>query len=151
MRVTQAPFEAAHFLRMPLRHEDEADLAGLNFTDLCDSWAAGTTVLLDDEPAFFYGTDLDEGVGMIWAVTSPQTDLLPLFITRLARARIQGLFNAGAHRVEAYCHKDNRRSLRWLTESLGFTIEGLMRKSGPNAQDRYLMSLLPGEATYICE
>lgn len=105
-------------------------------------------MLMCREPAIIYSSVLDEGVGLIWAVTSPLTERLSLLVTRLGRTHIQALFDAGAHRVEAYCHRENRRSLRWLTRSLGFTVEGLMRRSGPNGQDRYLLSVLPEEWRY---
>lgn len=140
-----ASFAPEHYTRLILRREDAADLSALPANNLVSGWSGGSTVLVKGEPAFIYGSIFDEGVGLIWAVTSPRTDRLGLLITRLARARIQALFNMGAHRVEAYCHRINRRSLRWLTRSLGFTVEGLMRRSGPNGQDRYMLSILPEE------
>lgn len=139
------PFVPEHYRRMRLRKEDAADLAGLSPASLVSGWSGGSTVLLGDAPAFLYGALLDEGVGVIWAVTSPLTGRLGLLITRIGRETVRTLFDRGAHRVEAYCHKDNTRSLRWLTRCLGFTVEGLMRRCGPNRQDRYLLSVLPDE------
>lgn len=145
MNIKVVPFEPGHFGRMILREEDAEDLKGIPAADLCASWRNFSTVMLDGSPAFLFGTELDGGSGVIYAITSPSVDRLGLFITKLARFEIAGLFDQGAHRVEAYCHARNMRSLNWLTKSLGMTIEGLMRKSGPNAQDRYLLSILPHE------
>lgn len=142
------PFHPEHYARLRLREEDAADLSGMAAGSLVSAWSGGNTVLIRREPAFLYGSVLDDGVGLIWAVTSPLIERLFLLVTRIGRVRIQALFDAGAHRVEAYCHRENRRSLRWLTRGLGFTVEGLMRRSGPNGQDRYLLSVLPEEWRY---
>lgn len=139
------PFAPEHFARLRLRPEDAADLAGIPAARLVRGWAGGSTVLLGETPAFVYGSLYDDGVGLIWAATSPLADVLPLLLTRLGRSLVGRLFEQGAHRVEAYCHKHNTRSLRWLTRSLAFHVEGLMRRSGPNGQDRYLLSILPEE------
>lgn len=147
-RVSIAPFLPEHYARLPLRPEDAADLSDIPAQRLVSGWEGGNTVFVGDRPAFIYGIVLEEGVGLLWAVTSPLTERLALLITRLGRVHVQALLDAGAHRVEAYCHKDNRRSLRWLTRCLGFSVEGLMRRCGPNGQDRFLLSLLPGEWRY---
>lgn len=143
--VSIAPFVPEHYPRLLLRPEDAADLAGIPAERLVSGWSGGKTVFVGDRPAFIYGAVLEDGVGLLWAVTSPLTERLALLITRLGRVHVQTLMEAGAHRVEAYCHRENRRSMRWLTRSLGFSVEGLMRRSGPNGQDRYLLSLLPEE------
>lgn len=149
MNIKVVPFGPEHMRRFMPRPEDAADLEGIEIADLCADWHGWSTVMVDDcAPAFFFGTELEDGVGVIYAVTSPLVDNMGLFITKLARFEITSLFDQGAHRVEAYCHVGNMRSLKWLTQSLGMTVEGLMRKSGQNAQDRYLLSILPDEVKY---
>lgn len=142
MDIRIVDFEPEHFERMPVRAEDAADFAGMNPGPLLEGWKKGRTVLYRGEPAFFYGARIDFGTGYLWAVSSVLTDRLPLLTVRLGRATVRSLFNAGCHRVEAYCHAGNLRSLNWLTRSLGFSVEGVMRKCGPNRQDRFLLSIL---------
>lgn len=134
-------FEPEHFLTMRLRKEDALDLEGIDREALISSWQGGRTVLKDGQPAFIFGYTAVEGVVSIWAVTSPLVHDLGLMFTRLAKTAIRGFLRAGAHRVEAYCHADNVRSLAWLTRSLGMRVEGLMRRCGPNKQDRFLLSI----------
>lgn len=141
-------FVPEHYGRLRLRPEDAADLTGIQASTLISGWKNGNTLLLGDEPVMIFGSLMDEGVGLIWAVTSPLIARFSLLVTRLGRVHIQSLFDAGAHRVEAYCHKNNTRSLGWLTRSLGMSVEGLMRRSGSNAQDRYLLSALPDDWPY---
>lgn len=136
------PFEQDHFFRMPLRPEDEADLDGLDMLGLFPSWQGGFTALYDDKPVCIFGGNYDEGVVTMWAVTGLLTDRLPLAVTKEARALITAFFNRGAHRIQVYCHKDNKKSFDWLQRALGFSLEGFMRKSGPNKQDRFLFSLV---------
>lgn len=150
MDVKIVLYEPRHWIRFNIRAEDDADLNGIPMRDIFNgtNLLCWRTVLIGSDPAFFFKTELEDGVGTINAITSPLVDQIPLLITRLGRSKIKRLFEQGAHRVEAYCHAGNERSLRWLTRSLGMTIEGLMRQSGPNAQDRYLLSILPGEVHY---
>ena len=134
-------FEPGHFQRMKLRREDAEDLAGLDPAGLTRSWEGGRTLLKGGEPVMIYGFSVCQGTATLWAVTSPLLRSLPLFVTRLARNGIQGLFQAGVHRIEVYCHARNMRSLVWLTRILGFRVEGLMRCCGPNRQDRFLLAV----------
>ena len=134
-------FEPGHFARLRLRKEDSLDLAGIEPESLFSSWKGGRTVFLGQEPAMVYGYWEKSGTAGIWALTTPFLNRFPLFVTRLARTGIEGLFQCGNHRVETYCHSRNARSFAWLTRSLGFRVEGLMRRCGPNKQDRYLLAL----------
>lgn len=135
-------FEPWHLRRLCLRPEDAADLKGIERAELAASWQGGRSILLNGVPAFIYGYAANGGVVGIYALSSALADKIPLLLTRLARAFIRDSFRSGAHRIEAYCHADNLRSLHWLTRSLGMRIEGLLRKSGPNAQDRVILSLV---------
>lgn len=136
-----ADFAPCHYAAMQLREEDARDLAGIGLEYLLDGWQGGRTVFKGGKPAFIYGYKANYGTLALWAVSSPLAASLPLFITRLARGGIRGAFQAGAHRIEAYCHVGNIRSLAWLTRSLKFRVEGLMKRSGPNRQDRFLLAL----------
>lgn len=136
-----ADFIPQHFYRMRLRREDALDLAGIEREDLLRSWVGGRVLLKGDDTVMIYGYTVCMGTASLWAVTSPLLNSLPLLVTRLAKRGIRGLFRAGAHRVEVYCHAGNSRSLVWLTRCLGFRIEGLMRGCGPNRQDRFMLAL----------
>ena len=142
MNIHIVDFAPEHFDAMVLRTEDATDLAGVEREVLLRSWEGGFTVLYNNEPAFFYGGWMEQGCGVLWAVSSPLTDKLPLLAVKLGRQKVRQLLDAGCHRVEAYCHTHNARSLRWLTRSLGFSVEGIARKSGPNAQDRFILSVI---------
>lgn len=140
IRITD--FTPEHYDAMPLRAEDAADLAGIDRESLLRGWEGGSTLLYNGEPAFFYGGRVEKGCGYLWAVSSPLAEKLPLLAVKLGREMVGRLLRAGCHRVEAYCHTRNARSLAWLTRSLGFSVEGVARKSGPNAQDRFLLAIV---------
>ena len=141
-KITIAPFTPEHFHALALREEDRADFAGIDETELFAVWADGATYLRDGQPFLIYGGTLLDGVATVWLVGSAACDSLPLFICKEARRRITWLFEeGGVHRVESYCHRNNTRSLYWLIRQVGFKVEGLMRKSGPNKQDRYLLAM----------
>ncbi|MCC8194718.1 MAG: GNAT family N-acetyltransferase [Deltaproteobacteria bacterium] len=142
MDIRIVDFEPEHYDAMPLRAEDAEDLAGMDRESLLEGWEGGFTVMYNGEPAFFYGGSMDRGCGMLWAVSSPLADKLPLLVVKLAREMVKRLLDAGCHRIEAYCHTHNARSLAWLTRSVGFSAEGVIRKSGPNAQDRFILSIV---------
>ncbi|SBV99051.1 hypothetical protein KL86DPRO_11501 [uncultured delta proteobacterium] len=142
MDITVVDFKPEHYDAMPLRAEDAMDLAGIDRAFLLQGWEGGHTLLYNGEPAFFYGGWMEQGCGLLWAVSSPLTDKLPVLTVKLGREMIGRLLRAGCHRVEAYCHTHNAKSLAWLTRSLGFSVEGVARKSGPNAQDRFLLSIV---------
>lgn len=139
--VAIVDFEPWHFAVMKLRDEDAADLAGLDRLSLIRGWAGGRTVLQGRDPAFIYGYKVMEGTVLFWALSAHVVKNMPLLVTRLARNGVRKAFKAGMHRVMVYCHVENTRSLAWLTRSVGFQVEGLMRRSGPNKQDRYLLSI----------
>ena len=141
-KISIVPFRPAHFSALPLREEDEKDFRGIDIDTLLECWADSVTYLYEGKPILIYGGSLQGGVASIHLVGSSAFGRLPLCICKEARKRVAELFAAGAHRVEAYCHEDNKRSLMWLVRMLGFRVEGLMRKSGPNAQGRFLLSLI---------
>lgn len=142
MDIRIVDFVPEHYKAMTLRAEDAADLAGIDKAVLFDSWQGGRTLFVNGEVAFFYGAVARMGTGSLWAVTSPQTQTVPLLATRLAKSMIRALLKSGCHRIEATCHVANARSLAWLTRSLGFVVEGVMRSHGPNRQDRYLLAIV---------
>lgn len=141
-RIAIVNFMPWHFTHMRLRREDAADLAGLDAEDLARGWAEGRTLFKEREPVFIYGFTVNSGTASLWAVTSPLLGAMPLLITRLAKSGIERLFKTGVHRIEVLCHAKNARSLAWLTRCLGFQVEGMLRRCGPNRQDRFLLALI---------
>ncbi|MDL2291289.1 GNAT family N-acetyltransferase [Desulfovibrio sp. OttesenSCG-928-F20] len=135
-------FEAEHFRRITLRPEDALDIRGIDEEQLLKAWAGARTLLCNGQVVLFYGSGIHQGTGYLWTVTSALAQRLPLLITRLGQGLVRSLFNSGCHRVEAFCHCDNHRSLNWLQRCLGFQIEGLLRQSGPNRQNRYILSIV---------
>lgn len=140
--ISIVDFEPEHFRRIRLRREDARDLQGLPEEGLLEAWQGGRTLLYGGEVVLFYGTGMHQGTGYIWTVTSDLVEKLPLLVTRLGLGMIRALFKSGCHRIEVFCHAQNQRSLNWLTRSLGFRVEGLLRKSGPNLQDRYILAIV---------
>lgn len=146
MDIRIEDFAPEHFDAMTPRKEDAADIAGVPRETLLAGWEGGRTVFVDGEAAFIYGARVSGGTALLWAMTAKGAERVPLFATRLAKMTTAALFRAGCHRIEAYCHVRNARSLSWLTRSLGFSVEGLLRKSGPNAEDRFILSIIRGSA-----
>lgn len=143
MRIEVVPFEDWHYMVMDVRKEDDLDLRGADLGDLFEGWKTCETVLVDGEPAFFYGSLVENGRGYLWAVTSHFVDKMPLYCTRRARARVREMFQQGAYVVEAYCHKANARGLRWLRRGLGMSVVGEMDA------DRWWLSVKPEDVRYV--
>ena len=79
-----------------------------------------------------------EGVGEVYGVISKLSSLCPIPFARLARVTLNHYMKEHRmHRVQAwvrYGFDDERR----FAKLLGFEIEGLMRKFGPEKDDYYM-------------
>ena len=141
MPIEFVPFEPAHFEAIELRPEEARDLEGLDRATVVKGFHGGLTAFDGDKVACIYGAITDgSGVAQMWLLTSALVERWPLLLTKRVRHLTQWLFAQGCHRVEVYCHVDNQRSLRWLTRLAGFQVEGIIRQSGANRQDRFLLS-----------
>ena len=144
MHIETVPFLPEHFYVLELREIDALDINGLDMEQYFELWQAnGTkTIFVNGQVAGIFGSLTNTGVGLIYGLSADIVSCIPVFLTKTIKVLINALFATGCHRVEAYCHRDNARSVRWLTRTLGFEVEGLMRKSGHNAQDRYILARL---------
>lgn len=141
------PFEPGHLAALELRPADGADMAGLDLAGLAGTWAGhpAWTVLDGTRVVACYGAVVRGGTATLWALTSREVERHPLRATRTGRALVRWLTGPmGCHRVEALVHVGNVRSRRWLARMLGLRCEGLLRASGPNRQDRFLMAATGG-------
>ncbi len=142
MHIETVPFLPEHFYVLELRGIDALDIAGLDMEQYFELWQANgaKTIFVNGQVAGIFGSLANAGVGLIYGLSSDMIARIPLFVTKIIKEMVEGLLVSGCHRIEAYCHQDNERSVLWLTRSLGFKVEGLLCKSGANAQNRYILA-----------
>jgi len=76
-----------------------------------------------------------KGLGEIWLIPSKFVNKWPLGVFKTAKAYIDDVIDKlDLYRVQATIAEPE---VKWI-EQLGFTREGLMRKFGPNKEDKYL-------------
>lgn len=84
---------------------------------------------------------LRPGHAVCWAMFDDHVRAVPVHgLTGVIRKRIWvEMHQAGLRRLESTVDVHDRQALRWA-RIVGFEIEGLMRKSGIDAQDQWLIA-----------
>jgi hypothetical protein len=84
--------------------------------------------------------ELWSGVGEAWLLPSAQLLARPRGPVRIVRQYLDDIaLKEGFERVQATTHADFKRGHRWLTW-LGFELEGVLRKFGPDGSDHNIYS-----------
>jgi hypothetical protein len=99
------------------------------------------TVILHGKPAAVFGTvSIWEGVGEMWMLCEERFRKYGKSMTRAALAYTDCTVIAGnLHRLQITVRCADLRAVRWAMV-LGFEIEGMMKRYGPDQSDFYLMS-----------
>ena len=99
------------------------------------------TYLVDEEPAAVFGVvPMSTTSAEIWSITSDTIDEHPIAYVRWSKHVIkQTMDSMGLVRLQAVCLVIHDISKRWL-ESLGFNVEGIMRKYDSKQNDYYMMA-----------
>jgi RimJ/RimL family protein N-acetyltransferase len=130
-----APFHASDLCEMRLQPSQAGELVHLDPSAL-ELLAGGLafTGRIDGRPVACAGiVPSAYGSGAMWAFLA--ADAGP-YMLRLTRAGLRMLEIARLRRVEANVPADFVAGCRWLP-ILGFELEGLMRKYGPDGSDHY--------------
>lgn len=110
----------------------------------CKTLMAGPawTVLYDGRIVCCYGiAPVVKGCGEAWMMMSDEAKARPLVVLRTAKRIFQTIFTSGTYRrIQAMVLADDRQHRNWV-EHLGFKVEGVMEKYGPNGETflRYVM------------
>ena len=143
------PFEIAHLADMELREPDRRALEGVGDIEAyIAQWmkvGIGFTAFVNSRPICAGGVVmLRQGVGEVWALTTPLVETYPLAAARFAMGPTLAMICKALelHRVQVSvqrCHRASRR----LVERLGFTCEGPMHRYGSNGEDYVLYAAWP--------
>jgi hypothetical protein len=87
---------------------------------------------------FFYTITAEHGNATLSLVAGQAADEHPVPFGRASGEEIEALAKR-YKRLDATVHVDYEKSIRWL-ESMGFEIEGVLKKYGPTGDDYYQMA-----------
>lgn len=137
-------FEKEHFSRMMLKPDTKQE------TDLVDDYTAfldcyiknglAYTLIADDRIIASGGVvRLLPGSGEYWSLVTPWIHRYPIAFFKAAKERLESMIlDLRLHRVQSTVRTDDKRAVKFLL-SLGFDIEGLLRKYSPDGLDHYIM------------
>ena len=99
------------------------------------------TVILHGKPAAVVGSvKLWNGVEEMWLHVEERMRNFPVYMTKAAIEYIDFTVIAGnLHRLQITVRCADMRAVRWA-RCIGFTIDGMMMRYGPDGSDYYLMS-----------
>jgi hypothetical protein len=97
------------------------------------------TVLLDGKPVAIVGlTLLWTGVAEAWSLLSHDIQIKPVSFHKTVQTLLKEMEDIHQlFRVQATVRSDYRTGIRWLM-GLGFELEALMKKYGPEHEDHFL-------------
>lgn len=144
-QISLVPFNPAHALNMKV--EDPGSISmrqNLEFFDIMATQAAtghAITALLHGQPAACFGSvHVWKGVEEMWCLMEERARRYRLSMTKIAIAyRDFRVISGNLHRLQLTVKCDDQRALRWAA-AIGFTLEGQMKRYGPDGSDFYLMS-----------
>lgn len=99
------------------------------------------TVILHGKPAAIVGSiPLWSGVEEMWLHIEERMRKFPVFMTKAAiEYRDYRVIAGNLHRLQITVRCSDMRAVRWARH-IGFNIDGMMMKYGPDGSDFYLMS-----------
>lgn len=136
------PFDPEHFNGMDLRDPAAVHGYGPEYRDLLGryaQWGPAWTLLSDGRPIMSGGVViLWPGVGEAWTLISKQVTDYPLAAVKALRKCIaEAVERHGLRRIQATARRNDDRAVA-LLHVLGFKVEGLMPRYGPDGEDYYM-------------
>lgn len=136
------PFEPEHFDGMELRYPGAVRGYGPGYRELLDrymQWGPAWTLMRDGKPVMSGGIIiLWPGVGEAWTLMSKRISECPLAVVKTLRQCIaEAIGKHGLRRIQATARRGDDRALA-LLHVLGFKVEGLMPRYGPDGEDYYM-------------
>lgn len=99
------------------------------------------TVILHGKPTAIMGAvPLWNGVEEMWVQIEERARQFPVLMTKIAKEyRDYRVIAGNLHRLQITVRCADMRAVRWA-RCIGFTIDGMMMRYGPDGSDYYLMS-----------
>jgi RimJ/RimL family protein N-acetyltransferase len=143
--ITVLPFHEAHLMSLNVTNESSQVLS--KFVPVQQMIKAQAdlgrafTVILHGKPAAVVGSvKLWNGVEEMWLHVEERMRNFPVYMTKAAIEYIDFTVIAGnLHRLQITVRCADMRAVRWA-RCIGFTIDGMMMRYGPDGSDYYLMS-----------
>lgn len=139
------PFARHHADRIKIETEDVLVVAdGSPPGDILDQQSRmgpAVTVFLDGKPVGIFGfVSIWRGVAEAWFVADEQVRTIPMTMTRIGRKVMDiAKISMGLHRIQITVRTSDRRAESWAY-AIGFDLECVMRKYGPDGMDYLLMT-----------
>lgn len=137
--LTIEPFEARHVAELELRAPHLEMMSGIDLGTWAQLVAKGLAFTIREPNGEILAcagvTPLWRGVGEVWLVGSPMMPAYGFPLARLMVRTIRGLRTLGKfNRLQAVVRRDFGVGHRFI-KTLGFKIEGLMERYGPEGAD----------------
>jgi hypothetical protein len=139
------PFNAGHVAVMNITAQNYQSISkGLDVGRMLEMQANSghaITAILHGRPVACFGSvKIWTGVEEMWCFLEERARKYPLVLTKAAiDYRDFRVLSASLHRLQITVRCKDKRAVRW-GQAIGFEIEGLMKKYGPDQADFYMMS-----------
>lgn len=101
------------------------------------------TCLHDGVPVAVGGvSNVCPGVGQMWLIATDQWPKVCRELTKFTRNVIAAGLDGQYHRLQVQVAALHEQSQQWLTRSLGFEHESIMKNAGKNGEDFYMVRRL---------
>lgn len=137
------PFEVDDLLFINLRDFDRHLFSGMDQCIVNEIMARikqgeAWTCEYDGKILFFFTIHEYNGMATISLVASEEADKHPTVFALASKNKVDELAEK-YRRIQATVHCEYEQSIKWL-ESMGFEVEGTMRKYDHNGDDYYIMA-----------
>jgi hypothetical protein len=138
------PFKAEHFKAMDLKNEMRISTELMPDYELIikkfETNGPAMTLFIDDKIIGSAGfLPYWPGVAEVWALVTPLVHNYPLEFCKFIKKNMESVISiVGLSRVQATVKVGDQMAVKFL-QFLGFKIEGLMRKFGPDGSDNFMM------------
>jgi hypothetical protein len=139
------PFHEAHLMSLNITNEYSQTISKvLPINQMIAAQAkhgnAFTAILHGNPVACFGSVRIWGGVEEMWLLMEERGRKVAVSLTKAAIAyRDFRVISANLHRLQITVRCEDIRAVRWA-RAIGFTIDGMMMKYGPDGSDYYLMS-----------
>lgn len=143
--VTWVPFNPGHVAVMDIKAQNyQAISKALDIGKMLEIQARSghaITAILHGKPVACFGSvKIWTGVEEMWCFMEERARKLPVIMTKAAIGyRDFRVISNNLHRIQITVRCRDTRAVRW-GQAIGFEIEGLMKKYGPDTADFYMMS-----------
>lgn len=139
------PFHEAHLMSLKITDEYSQSISKtIPILEMVKAQAKGgdafTAILHGTPVACFGSVHIWNGVEEMWLLIEERGRKVALSMTKAAIAyRDFRVISGNLHRLQITVRCEDMRAVRWA-RAIGFTIDGMMMRYGPDGSDYYLMS-----------